>query len=105
MIDFTSVALSIILPTKFSVWPTKEDPVIYKLNSFWFELNQKSTIIERATYNALDLMGDIGGLYDGLMLLIKGMIRPIAALAFNSKLLRLVFKRVKSKGRNIDVTA
>ena len=98
------MALGTILPTKFSVWPTKEDPVIYKLNSFWIELNQELTVIERATYNLLDLMGDIGGLYDGLFLLIKGIIRPIAALTLNSKLLRLVFKLVKSKGNDVDET-
>ena len=52
----------------------------------------------------LDFTGDIGGLYDGLSLIIKRMIRPLATLALNSKLLTLFFKHVKGKGDETEET-
>ena len=39
-------------------WPTKANPTIYKFNSFWFELRQNASTIERETYSFLDWMGD-----------------------------------------------
>ena len=38
-------------------------------------------MIERQTYSLLDWIGDIGGLFDGLNLLISKFIAPIAAFA------------------------
>ena len=38
-IDFTSLAFGASESTKYSKWPTKTAPKIYKFNSFWFELD------------------------------------------------------------------
>ena len=48
-------------------------------------------------------MGDVGGLYDGLGLLIHRLLKPLATMALNSELLTLAFKLVK--GKSIDETA
>ena len=101
--DFTTVALKGIGTTKFSTWPTKEDPSIYKFNSFWIELREWRTIIERETYSLFDWMGDVGGLYDGLGLLIHRLLKPIAVFALNSELLTLAFKLVKRKSTDETV--
>ena len=36
-------------------------------------------IIERKTYSLLEWLGDVGGLYDGLMLIFNILIGPITA--------------------------
>ena len=38
-IDFTSLAFGTSESTKYSKWPTKTAPKIYKFNSFWLELD------------------------------------------------------------------
>lgn len=104
MIDFTSVSLGSIKATKYKVWPTREDPQIYKFNSFWLELSQHTSIIERSSYKILDLIGDIGGFYDGFSLIISRLIKPIALIALNSELLTLAFKLLKGKPTDETMT-
>lgn len=74
------------------MWPTKADPKIYKFNSFWFELRKYGTTIERETYSLLDWMGDIGGLYGGIVLIAQSMVSPIAAIAVKTEVFSQAFK-------------
>ena len=53
-------------PSGQSIWPTKEDPRLYKFNSMWLELDKEHQIIQRQTYSLLEWLGDVGGLFDGL---------------------------------------
>ena len=46
---------------------------------------------ERQTYSILEWLGDVGGLFDGLMLIGKFFILPIGGLALKLKLLTTVF--------------
>ena len=74
------------------MWPTKEKPdVPYRFNSFFLEIDQRSMSIERQTYSVLELVGDVGGLYDGLSLILTFFIAPFGSVALNKKLLTLIF--------------
>ena len=76
-------------------WPTVKDNPNgrYKFNSVWIEPNQDVFITERATYSMLEWAGDVGGLFDGLVLIAGIFISPIAnyslASRFASQLQRL----------------
>ena len=50
------------------------------------------TTVERQTYSLLDWIGDCGGLYDGLKLLVGKIIAPIAAIALKAELLTFNFR-------------
>ena len=39
----------------------------------------EQTLIERQTYSLLEFIGDIGGLFDGLQLLARLIVTPVAA--------------------------
>jgi len=43
--------------------------------------------IERTTYSGLELIGDIGGLFDGLCILCHFVLMPVSAFAVKAKLL------------------
>ena len=45
--EFTLITWGGQQPTKYSVWPTPDNPVTYKFNGFWIELQQYTTDIER----------------------------------------------------------
>ena len=74
-----------------SEWPSEEKQSIYKLNSFIINLSQDHTVIERQTYSLLEWIGDIGGLFDGLLLLGRNLIAPFAAFALKSALFTEIF--------------
>ena len=46
-IDFISTSIAKEFPTSFNIWPTREDPKLYKFNSFWIEVSDSKTIFER----------------------------------------------------------
>ena len=61
-------------------WPTiKDNPNgRYKFNSVWIEPSQDLVITERATYSILEWAGDVGGLFDGLCLIARIFVSPLA---------------------------
>ena len=67
---------------------------MYKLNSVYLSYNPEVTTVERQTYSLLDWIGDIGGLFDGLTLLVGKFIAPIAAIALRAELLTSNFRQV-----------
>ena len=73
----------------FFVWPTKDDPRPYNVFQSYFELSNQKLLIERETYSALEWLGDVGGLFDGLRLTAHIFIGPIATYSIKSHLLRL----------------
>ena len=54
--------------------------------SFWIELDSNMKHIERETYSLLEWAGDIGGLYDGLQLLVGFFLAPIASFMMRIQL-------------------
>lgn len=86
-----------VAPSYYFSWPTKENPdALYKFGSVWIEQGQKKTIIERQTYSLLDCLGDIGGLLDGLRLIVEVIIGSFTAFMMKAKLLIAVFHIVPS---------
>ena len=80
-----------------SIWPTKSSPLRYKFNSVWLEHSQEKVVIERETYSLLDWCGDVGGLFDGLLLLFRQLIGPLAEFTMKTTLLVEIFQTVSSK--------
>ena len=74
-----------------NTWPTIEANGLFKFDSFYFELSSSMFQYERQTYSALEFVGDIGGLYDGLNQLSRMLLAPIATIALKQKLLGQVF--------------
>ena len=56
--------------------------------------------VERETYNTLDFLGDCGGLWDGLFIIVKIAISPISVFALQSTLLTNFF-RFKTSRNNL----
>ena len=65
---------------------------IYKFNSYFFQISEESTTIERSTYSLLDWLGDVGGLFDGLKLILSSMVVSISSFAIRNELLSMFFK-------------
>lgn len=89
--DFDRIDFLASEQSTYSMWPTKEKHSRYKFNSFWIELNPSLTTIERQTYSSLDLVGDVGGLVDGLSLICSFLIAPIATYAMKVEILETAF--------------
>ena len=64
---------------------------MFKINSYWIELDTSLTKIERQTYGFLDWLGDVGGLLDGLRIIGSVLVAPIAAFSLRIELLAAVF--------------
>ena len=79
----------------YRIWPTRDNQRIYKFNSYWFELRQEKRITERQTYNMLEWVGDVGGLFDGLVLICRLFVAPLATLTLKLELLKEIFKSRK----------
>ena len=69
---------------------------MYKFNSIMFELKQQMTTYERSTYSFLEWLGDVGGLVDGLRLIVQFIVGPIATLAVKKELLSHIFRIQKT---------
>ena len=55
------------------------------------ELNAKKKVFERQTYSLLEWLGDVGGLYDGELLIGRFIVGPLADFAVSSALLTKIF--------------
>ena len=86
--------------SSYKEWPTKDKKSIYKLNSIVLSQGLKKTEIERQTYSFLEWIGDVGGLFDGLILLANYFVAPIATFSLRSILLSENFIQVKSMRSN-----
>ena len=73
-------------------WPTKEEPNhFYKFSSWWIEQGPSVTEIERTTYSTLDWIGDVGGLFDGLLIIGRFALGPLASFALRAKVFATLF--------------
>ena len=85
-------------------WPTKDNHSIYKLNSVTLNRSLEQTEISRQTYSLLEWVGDIGGLYDGLSLLVNYFVSPFASFVLRQILLSENFSQVKKSTHSNSVT-
>ena len=56
-----------------------------------FSTHEKVKSYTRSAYNGLDLLGDIGGLYDGLKLLFSAVLTALSGIDFTSLLISKLF--------------
>ena len=78
--------------TLSSDWPTEEEPYNkYKFTGVEIIFSQDITIYKRSTYSFLEWLGDVGGLYDGLKILIFLILSPISAFALKTEVLVSIF--------------
>ena len=68
---------------------------MYNFASVWIELDYQKIEIERSTYSILEWLGDVGGLFDGLLLILNYLMSPLAAFAMKVMLLTNVFSEKK----------
>ena len=61
------------------------------------ELNPKKRVFERHTYSLLEWLGDVGGLYDGLLIIGRFIVGPLAEFAMGSALLTKIFSLIPKK--------
>ena len=54
----------------------------YKITSTLLSMSPDSKQIERSTYNALEWLGDLGGLIDALRLIGAFLVAPLSAFKF-----------------------
>ena len=85
-------------------YPTPESPTdLYKFASIYIEFGQSMTETERQTYSLLELFGDVGGLFDGLKILIGIVLAPISAFNMRSMILIKAFRQEpKDDGTRVD---
>ena len=73
--EFISLDHDTVVEAMFSEWGKK-----FKIHSMKLKLASQTTIIERKTYNLLEWLGDVGGLYDALKIIGSAIVAPISAL-------------------------
>ena len=64
---------------------------MYKFNGVAFTRSNQLTSYERQTYSLLELLGDVGGLFDGLKQIIEFLITPIAVFFMKQSLVTRTF--------------
>ena len=57
----------------------------------FFQNHPKVKSFKRSAYNALDLLGDIGGLYDGLKLLLTAFLTALSSTDYTTLLISKLF--------------
>ena len=65
---------------------------MYKFSSLWLELGTEVNIVERASYNLLEFLGDIGGLMDALYILGMVALFPFTNFTRKVELLTKLFR-------------
>ena len=91
--EFFNYELPIPKPSSWATYPTEENPLaFYKFGSVEINLSQDLIIWQRETYSILDLVGDVGGLFDGLRYCFAVIVAPVSSFALQSKLLSSFFK-------------
>ena len=56
-----------------------------------FQTHEQVKSFKRSAYNVLDLLGDIGGLYDGLRLLMTALLTALSGIDYTSLLISKLF--------------
>ena len=62
----------------------------YQFASIFLQLGQDLQVTERSTYSVLDLLGDVGGLFDALRIMGSFLVLPFASTALGSSLMQRI---------------
>lgn len=78
--------------------PIENDPVAANtaIYSLFFKLKSEEKLYKRAVYTFLDLIGDVGGLYDGLLIITGFLMSSYNATFFEKALGEGLFKFQKT---------
>ena len=71
------------------------------------ELDHETTVHKRQIYSALDMLGDVGGLLDGLKLLGSGVMflfHLIRGDPLQDFLMKTIFKKGKEESKDVDLS-
>ena len=84
-----------VAPSNLNQWPTKDEKKLrYKYSSVYLELLQDKIVIERQTYSTLDWLGDVGGLYEMLILIGAFFMYPISQFSLSAAILVKNFRLI-----------
>ena len=91
-VAFDTLRFEELLQSRVNTWPTDEnDYAMYKFNGVAFTRSNQLTSYERQTYSLLELLGDVGGLFDGLTRIIEFLITPSTVLFMKQSLVTRTF--------------
>ena len=99
-IEFHSFSFGDMHPNNANVWPTKEQDSVFRFNTLWLEMSQDQISIERETYSLLDLLSSIGGLFDGLLLLMRYLMAPVSSFIMRNALYSKLMREGEKVNRN-----
>ena len=68
-----------------------------KYADFEIYLGVSKIIWSRQTYSLLDFLGDLGGLFDALKLIVANLLRPLAGFALNLSVISGVYTSLKQQ--------
>ena len=91
---FYLFSLDSVRSSSWNKFPTPEKPDIkFKYASIKIYLHKDISIHSRQTYSLLDFLGDLGGLFDALRLIIAALVSPFSALALKVSILSKLYIR------------
>ena len=91
--EFLTIDMKETQPSSWIYFPTVDNPSLqYKFLSVEINVSPDLMLWERQTYSLLDFLGDLGGLYDALFLIVKVFVSPLSVFALNSTLLSNFFR-------------
>lgn len=75
--DFFSYSSDLPRISSWNKYPSPEDPYSrYKFTSLEVNFSPHSAVVQRDTYSILDWLGDLGGLFDALLIIIGLLVGP-----------------------------
>ena len=90
-------------PSSWHQFPTPTEPLNkMKYASIDILLDEQTKTWNRQTYSFFDFLGDMGGLYDCLKILITVIIAPFNAITHKVELMKAVFVKKDPKKQKIE---
>ena len=80
--DFFALDFLPLMASPMTDWSSQ-----YQFASIFLQLGQDLQVTERSTYSVLDLLGDVGGLFDALRIMGSFLVLPFASTALGSSLM------------------
>ena len=105
---FNSLDFKNMMPSAWSSFPTESEPDNrYKFSSILLSFGPDLQVIERQTYSMLELLGDVGGLFDALRILGVAIVLPFSSFLMKQALLYNLFSSINlhAKGPEKAVTS
>lgn len=95
--EFNTVEFAPPIPSAWFDHPSLSNPDgRYKFTSVAFQMCLDSMIIERSTYSTLEWLGDVGGLFDALLIIGTLVASPMVSFIMKLNLMHSIFRTVVS---------